>query len=336
MDEPALIPSPFYYACKKNNFDLVEQLLREHTLEELDRMEPNDSTPLHVACFHNSIGVVVLLLQRGFTRRMLNKYDKTPYEEISNENKHLFHRDFSTHRFGGKISLEEELPIWVRPDVNLKNIPADYLQGNRLKYGALHIDRICTQLRPMINLDVIRRFLRQAVEGKDCIYLIQAYTAETDFYKRVNHYLLSRNEDNPLLEFVQTIYFNRELHETYSYKDYCYRSVCLNALDDLNVFKKGSKISNRTFLCTTQERTIAEEYIRKCNTADQHVVMMIFRIRHSYTALDVQHISEFPHEKEILIMFDSVFEVTDIIQNDNANSEIHLTEIKPTYRFINK
>lgn len=336
MDEPAPELSRFYRACEANDFDLVEQLLREQTLEELDRMEPNDSTPLHVASFHNSIGVVVLLLQRGFTRRIWNKYEKTPYEEIRDENKHLFNRDFSTHRFGGRISVEEELSIWVRLDANLKNIPTDYLQGNRLKYGALHIDKICKQLRPMINLDVIRRFLRQSLEGRDCIYLIQAYTAETDFYKRVNHYLLSRNEDNPLLEFVQTIYFNRELHETYSYRGCCYRSICLNTLDDLGVFKKGSKISNRTFLSTTQERTIAEEYIRNCNTSDQHVVMMIFQIRHSYTALDVQHISEFPHEKEILIMFDSVFEITDIIQKDNNNSEIHLAEIRPTYRIINK
>ncbi|CAF0814737.1 unnamed protein product [Adineta steineri] len=101
---------------------------------------------------------------------------------------------------------------------------------------------------------------------------------------------------------------------------------------ELNLYTKGSKISNQTFISATRERLLADEYVsRRCNQR-QYTIMMIFKIRHNYTALDIENISEFPHEEEILIMFDSLFEVKDVIQKDKFYFEIKLYEVKSEYR----
>ncbi|CAF1606668.1 unnamed protein product [Rotaria magnacalcarata] len=84
----------------------------------------------------------------------------------------------------------------------------------------------------MPKIDVIQRLFRRTVEENDGTRLIQAYTAETDFY---NH--------------------------KFSYEGICYRNININSEDQFNLFKKGTEILNQTFISTTRTRPIAEEYI---------------------------------------------------------------------------
>ncbi|UJR23796.1 hypothetical protein I4U23_026773 [Adineta vaga] len=334
MDETTSRVSDFYVACRTNNRELVLELLNSCPLEDLDRMEANNSTPLHAASYHNCTGIVQLLLSSGFTRCVRNRFGKTPYEEIHDENKDLFDRYKGTNRFGGRIYFEEEKLIWIQSDGNQQTISRDFYNGDYLKFELFREDEICQQLHDMPQLDVIRRYFRHAIEAKNAIYFIQAYTAETYFYKRINEYLLKRDQyrSESFSKFVQTIAFNRELHTRYSYEGLCYRSICTYSNEILTLFERGKKISNRMFLSTIQDRTLAENYIQERKTAEQYVIMMIFKIRHRYTALDIEQISEFPHEKEILIMYDSIFEVTQIIEKNQLEFEIRLSEIKSNYR----
>jgi hypothetical protein len=338
MEEISNIPSKFYFACRNNDLESVIQLLNELPLEDIDRMEPNNSTALHAACYYKHSDIIKLLLERGFTRRVLNKFNITPIDEIDNEEiRQLFIRSKTLNRFGGDISYEREKSIWIVIDGNQQNIINDRItdmyKGNRLEYGIFHGEEICQQLNNMPKLDVIRRLLRRAIEEKACTRLIQAYTAETDFYNHVNNYLLSRNENDDISQFVQIIYFNHQLHEKFSYRDLSYRSIRINSTDQLDLFKKGTKILNRTFISTTRNRQIAEEYVHHpCDNEEQIKVMIIFKIRQFYTALNVEKISEFPHEEEVLIMFDSIFEVKDVIQKEKFYFEVKLCELKSNNR----
>ncbi|CAF1190729.1 unnamed protein product [Rotaria sordida] len=331
------LASQFYFACRNDDFDLVMRLLNQHPLEDIDRMEPNGSTALHAACYYKNIDIVKILLERGFTRRVVNRFDNTPMDEANTEElRQLFLRPKTSNRFGGDISYEREKLIWISIDTNEKIIIQDPItdlyKGNRLDYGIFQADNIIKQLDGMPKLDVIQRFFRRAVQEKDCTRLIQAYTAETDFYNHVNNYLLSRQQDNSLSQFVQIIYFNDSLHKKYSYEGTCYQSIIIDSEDQLNLFKKGTKILNRTFISTTRDRQIAEEYILDRNNQNKYIVMMIFKIRHCYTALNIKDMSEFPHEEEVLIMYDKIFKVAKITKQNNFYIEIELRDSKSNQR----
>jgi hypothetical protein len=338
-------PSQFYFACRSNDIETVRHLLDQHPLESLDRMEPNGSTALHAACYFKHIDIIKLLLHRGFTRRVLNKYDNTPLDESETEEiRELFTRPKTSNRFGGDVSHEQEKLKWIFIDGNKQNIiqhrVPDTYNGNRLTYGTFHGDKILQQLgADMPKVDVIRRLFRRAMDEKDCTRLIQAYTAETDFYNRVNNYLISQNEEtevdsstqrNVMSEFIDTIYFNRQLHEKYSFQGICYRGMKIISDNDLNIYKVGTKIINRTFISTTKDRQFTEHYIRERNQDNKYTVIFSFEIRQNHTALNIEYVSEFAHEKEILIMNKSIFKVMRITTKNTFDMEIELRESRST------
>lgn len=335
-------PSEFYYACRNNEIEIVRRLLEEHSVEELDQMEPNGSTGLHAACFYKNDRIVQLLLDRGFTRRMVNKYNNTPYKEASTDLiRDLFPRPKSSGRFGGLVSSEHEKLIWIFMDDHNQHlhqyVSEDTYDGDRLEYGLFHCAKILEALgMNMSKMDVIRRLFRRAVEEKDATRLIQAYTAETDFYKEINNHLLFQkiSSDNIISEFIDTISLNRQLHEKYQYIGHCYRSIRVQSSSELNFYKIGAKIINRCFLSTTKDRQFAEEYVRvdhEDRTQEYQVpVLFLFEIRQKRTALDIEHLSEFPNEKEVLILINKIFKVIRVTSKLNSIVEIELRESKST------
>jgi ankyrin repeat protein len=52
--------SDFYLACRYNNIKECKKLLETMTLDEMDRIEPNGSTALHVACYNDHAEIVKL------------------------------------------------------------------------------------------------------------------------------------------------------------------------------------------------------------------------------------------------------------------------------------
>lgn len=338
-------PSEFYFACRNDDIENVRRLLNEHSLEELDHMEPNGSTALHAACYFKRIEIVQLLLDRGFTRLVRNKYGHIPEGEAETDAiRELFKRSKTSNRFGGNIPHDQEIRVWfVINGHNQHLIPyhvSDTYDGRRLEYGLFNGDDILQQLcSNMPKSDVIRRLFRRAINEKDCNRLIQAYTAETDFYNRINNYLILQNEriikegnasTSIVSDFIDTIYLNRQLHKDYQYQGICYRSLKIKSHSELNFYKVGSKMINKTFISTTKDRPFAEQYVRDNEQEKQHSLIISFEIRQSKSALDIEDISEFPHEKEVLIMTNRIFKILRMTTKPNLDVEIELRESKST------
>lgn len=337
MEEKA--PSEFYFACRNNDIDTVRRILDEQSVEDLDQMEPNGSTGLHAACYYNHVQIVQLLLERGFTRRTINKYKSTPFGEATDVIRDLFQRPKTSNRFGRNNPHEREKLLWILIEDNQQQLPSRYIaldtyDGDRLEYGLFHCQQILQTVGSnMPKADVIRRLFRRATGEKDATRLIQAYTAETDFYNRINDYLFSQavNTNDVVSEFIDTISLNRQLHEKYHYEGLCYRSVRIKSHYELNIYKVGAKLINRCFLSTTKDRQFAEEYVRtEQDDGAKHSVLIIFEIRQKRTALDIEDLSEFPHEKEVLILLNKIFKVVRVTSKPNLDVEIELRESKST------
>jgi hypothetical protein len=93
--------SAFYFACRNGNLELVRLMLSTISYGDLNRLEPNGSTPLHAASFYGHTETVRLLLcERGCDRSQSNRYGLTAYEEAkTDEIRELFHRPLNMNRF---------------------------------------------------------------------------------------------------------------------------------------------------------------------------------------------------------------------------------------------
>ncbi|CAF1184906.1 unnamed protein product [Didymodactylos carnosus] len=93
--------SEFYWACRNGDVERVKQLLLTTPWIDLNRLEPNGSTPLHAASFYGHSQIVGLLLrEHGCRRECLNQHGLTAYEEAQSEEiRQLFHRPSEKNRF---------------------------------------------------------------------------------------------------------------------------------------------------------------------------------------------------------------------------------------------
>ncbi|CAF1417162.1 unnamed protein product, partial [Rotaria sordida] len=77
--------SPFYNACRNNNIGLVKKYLQKMSLDEINKIEPNGSTALHVAAYRGYEEIVELLLQKGACYTTVNRYNSTPLNEAKTD-----------------------------------------------------------------------------------------------------------------------------------------------------------------------------------------------------------------------------------------------------------
>lgn len=64
-----MINTEFYLACSNGDITKVKQFLPHLTLEEIDHIDPNDSTALHAASYFGHVEIARLLLKKGASRR---------------------------------------------------------------------------------------------------------------------------------------------------------------------------------------------------------------------------------------------------------------------------
>ncbi|CAF1355738.1 unnamed protein product [Didymodactylos carnosus] len=103
--------SEFYWACRNGEAERVKELLQTIPYDDLNRLEPNGSTPLHAASYAGQAEVVRLLsYERGCRRDRLNLHGLTAYEEAASEEiRQLFHRPNGKNRFCEDESDNEPL-----------------------------------------------------------------------------------------------------------------------------------------------------------------------------------------------------------------------------------
>jgi hypothetical protein len=125
--------SDFYFLCKEGKIDEVRQILNDETspsIDELNQLQPNGSTPLHAATFYNHLEIVKLLLEHGCSQTKLNLYGNTAYDEAQSiEMRTLFLRPESTDRFH-ETNTTETISVFLSEE-NVENVnaskTADYI-----------------------------------------------------------------------------------------------------------------------------------------------------------------------------------------------------------------
>ncbi|CAF4962946.1 unnamed protein product [Rotaria sp. Silwood1] len=181
--------SEFYLACRNGDIDTVKRLLPSLTLHDINRMEPNGSTALHAASYYNHFDIVKLLLEAGAVRSIINMYNMTPADEAATSAiKLLFRR--SPEEAKGRFVAADHSVEWQKHAAGC----AVKIAAHNLAYCKPFENMITAyeritqaiELRDSQDISQIKYFLDKARETNDVSYLLRAYTAETDFYRRLN------------------------------------------------------------------------------------------------------------------------------------------------------
>jgi hypothetical protein len=323
--------SEFYVSCRNGDITKVKQLLSHLTIEEIDRIESNGSTALHAASYFGHAEIVHLLLEKGASRRQKNKYDATPADEAKTlEITHLFNRDAlsSNSRFvANSASREWSIKSEFAAASHHRRF---YAFTERPPISALiHQVLDAKELQDAAGIDRIAQWMNEATNKDDTTLLVRSYTAETDFYKRLNVDLADlkdlTNEDarNPgwSCAFARYIASDPALRK-HRWMGTTYRGMQMTDTD-ISMYAVGQMLMNRAFLSTSRLREVAEGFAKRDLPADKKAAICTYVIKDNHTALDIKEYSEYPQEEEVLILPCLDFEVTKL----DSNSEFVEIEV---------
>jgi hypothetical protein len=102
--------------------------------------------------------------------------------------------------------------------------------------------------------------------------------------------------------------------------------------DDLKKYEIGTKILTKTFSSTSKKLDVALKLLgNDWDAHDRLSTICIYEIRNPRTALDIEQISVFQDEEEVLILPFSAFKIIDIeINKHNSHQvQIKLKESEP-------
>ena len=175
----------------------------------------------------------------------------------------------------------------------------------------------------------------------------RGYTVESKFYKILNNNLMKSILTPFYKTFIKMLYTGVEINSLKSYNGlYLYRGSVLNRVEinKINSYIKIGKLSNivvfsKAFLSFTEKKEEALGFIGK---SDQNKVGCLYILENNNNYLhesnaDIQNISIFPTEKEILFFPGSSFIIKSIRMINDGKIEIILNyngKFKEKYKFI--
>ncbi|CAF1409154.1 unnamed protein product, partial [Rotaria sp. Silwood1] len=311
------------------------------SVEEMNQIEPNGSTALHVASYRGHEKIVELLLERGASHSIVNRYQNTPLDEAKTEKiKKLIRGRINNTRF---VSESVE---WI-----LSTNDADFQANKYLKkletYGKdpnfdqliIHIKENYLEklLKCVDDLHKIQENFDTAIKKKDPLHLLKAYTTDTGFYSALNIDLaklrlenLTDKENRDRASFIGIIAHHPKL-QRFSYTGTVFRGMIITN-DDFEQYQIGTRILTKTFSSASKKKNVALRFLNNnLDRNDRLNTICVYQIRNERTALCIEEISEFEDEEEVLILPYSAFKIIDI-QKKNHNSpqiEITLKECEP-------
>ncbi|CAF0843716.1 unnamed protein product [Adineta steineri] len=336
--------SELYLACRNGDIESVERQLRNTPLESLSRLEPNGSTCLHAASYYGHKEIVRRLLERGAYRRVINRYGCTPLDEAkTKEIAELFPR--STEAAKERFS---DNPI-QQPEWQFENDHAEAF-ARATHWGCIKdrgIKKTVKKIRAanvLVNngepsYQIVQNYFDEAVKTGNPIFLLRAYTTESQFYKRLNREMATGNRREVYEKLCGKwtghytgIIVRNPVFEPYRFSGQTYRGMTITP-SDYAQYKIGIALTNKSFQSTSKSWKIAKGFAYPSNPRPgTFPVILIFTITDRRSALSIDQLSDYQNEEEVLIVPGTLFIVTNINQ-DEIPYEIEVRQLEWTDEF---
>lgn len=195
--------------------------------------------------------------------------------------------------------------------------------------------------------EAVMKLLADAIDQNDVRLVIRAYTSPTQFFKWINTHLanLVNTKDRKKLTMANSAHRmcywggpldiacllvnHPDLEKYRSATNQCiFRGMSVERVVQ-EQYRPGVRIINKTFVSTSKSRDVANMFLGK--TADRVSCLFIITLGESRrrTALDIQDLSTFPEEEEVLILPYTTFEVVRVEYQGTDSKEIdYVIEMK--------
>jgi hypothetical protein len=357
--------SDIYKACEEGDVNLVRSIIETSPLTvDINGVESNGSTALHLACEKGYVHIVQLLLHEYDVRRdHKNRLGRTAYEISSDAIRELFHRsNDETNPFCTDANFQNPFeiinkrnPNWLKFYSNSSSLVtadlSNYTTGgfevpwngyihNIKRFIGLDPDKKKIEQWSKYLQDFIDKYLsinsklysnaikclENYTETRKIECLLYLYTLHTDICK-----YLAQDKNNSD-HFYAAIHFNLPSIRERAYKGRCYRGLTMTE-NNFNVYQRalmteGSYLGMNTFSSTSINRKVAEMFIDSSSNLFKILLIINFaRLCPTAIALykfrsELECISKFEDEEEVLILPGTVFSVTKIEENFHSRSKI--------------
>ena len=316
----------FYNAARDGKYEIILDLIPKHNVD-VNRVGPNNNTPLHIAAMNGHGAIVQLLVGYGCSRFTKNDQGSTPAELAKTtkiKNLILYPKRGSTERFA--VEWQDVAPF--RGDHMV--IMTQWSDGHWLGYNDPEDKDVRIKVAKELS-EIYHEFGEQAkklIKASDLEWykaMIKMYTAETPLYKRMNKDIAAMNK---LTKFK---FYARELHKALCYieqkenkiwKGFCYRSLKLSE-DKVKLFEKKSKGGRYDNLIELPSFASFSKSKQFCLGWGGNVLLVCkpFRIE-GIQPTDISHLSVFSGEQEVLFSYVNQFMVLEVKSVNYANSKI--------------
>jgi hypothetical protein len=322
------IVSDLYLACRNGDMATVERLLPNIPIRSLNVLEPNGSTCLHAASYHGHKEIVRLLLAHGASRRTINRYGCTALDEAkTQEVADLFPRttEAAKKRFSDSPAQQ---PEWQFEDGNAEDFSRAFHWDCIKDRG---IKKTIKKLEKAHILDdddesaaaIVKNYFDSAKEKNDPIYLLKAYTVESQFYRQLNREMATGTRRQVFKKICKkwTGYYTGIIGRNPAFEPYRFSGQTFRGMQitqsDFAQYKPNIVLANKSFQSTSKSWKIAKGFACPSNPIPGRLsVAIIFTITDRRSALSIEQISEYQNEEEVLIMPGTLFLVTNVNQNE--------------------
>ena len=255
-----------------------------------------------------------------------------------NYSSNLFERKFVSE------SINNEF-IWV----GFRGVVSRMTLLERLPVCTLHdaVRKIMedSELKTAKNIDKVHSALREALNSSDVRQFISAYTINSDFYIILNKRLSKLDVSSHVTDFLVAFISQNDSHETANWPLY-FTSVVLKAVtapgsllksyggktyrgitmtkDDLLQYTINSIVVQKTFSSSSKNPAVARKFARQSEGGNVTALFTFVLDYSNAVCVDLQDMSAFPEEEEVLILPLSIF----IVSNVNRNTADGFTEIE--------
>ena len=194
-------------------------------------------------------------------------------------------------------------------------------------------------------IEHLKRFFQRATKEQNPIWILKAYTAETDFYKALNTEIACGTTQYQLERkyLIALLYHHPSLNDL-TFVGTSYRVVQMSS-DQMKNYRIGFTLMTKSLFSSSVDQKITELFLfrkdqqskqsstlqrkRLDGTSIQSWVMFTYQIKHQRTALHIENISQYANEGEILIMPFAHFTIQNIqqIQLNRLPSRMSITQI---------
>ena len=338
------LANEFYFACCNGDTEKVREILPNLSYAEVNYIHPvTGFTPLHVACEYGYHDVVQILLQNNVCDRTIQNRDgNTAYNEATSMDiRSLFHRPCSQGEKNRYIDdFTNSSPFHLITDSEPSSHSPDYWVTGYFS-SAETIDSQLMLALSQVSSPIMKFFLKVRTE-RECREIFQGLIAtnisishtEYQLVQRLYQQFTSKRSIEPLLKIyaldtplVKALQVNADAFAVLTYlhlqevsqRAFCgitYRGMNISP-SDFEAYKwahtRAAILQTRIFQSTSKDAIVAYRFGDYPMNNDRLSIIMCFDFTEPCpSAIDLDGISKFHNEREVLLLPFSLFRVASI------------------------